>query len=163
MIDPVQYEAQMQSGVAQNAKPAEADFSFWDLLDFVNPLQHIPVVNMIYRGVTGDTIKPAAQIAGGAIFGGFFGAASGIVNTIVAQETGRDINQNAIALFTGDNGGGGILKGVQVGASRYENQDNQRTASYNSDTQKNVMQYEIAQAQEERVSSYGRNSFNLNA
>ena len=45
--------------------PADTgDFSFHDLLNIVNPLQHLPVISTIYRAITGDTIKPFDKIAG---------------------------------------------------------------------------------------------------
>lgn len=84
---------------AKEAKiPAAKDkkFSFRDLLDIINPLQHIPFVNSVYRAVTGDEIGSFARVAGGAIFGGPLGAAMGGVNAIVAQETGRDIGDLAM-------------------------------------------------------------------
>lgn len=48
--------------------------SFRDVLDLVNPLQHIPVLGTLYRRVTGDTLAPVIRIAGGALFGGPLGA-----------------------------------------------------------------------------------------
>ncbi len=47
--------------------------TFSDLLDVVNPLQHIPVVSTLYRRLTGDHIDPAMQLAGGALYGGPLG------------------------------------------------------------------------------------------
>lgn len=72
-------------------------FSFWDLVDMINPLQHIPVVSTIYREITGDKINNAARIVGGAVFGGFAGAIIGGVNAIAAQETGKDVGELAMA------------------------------------------------------------------
>lgn len=77
-------------------KTGPEEFGFGDLLDMVNPLQHIPVVNSLYREITGDQIKPAAKIVGGGLFGGPAGAASGLINTIVEKETGKDIAGNAL-------------------------------------------------------------------
>jgi hypothetical protein len=83
---------------AGNAAPAESEeFGFGDLIDMVNPLQHIPIVNTIYRNLTGDTIKPVSQIIGGGLFGGIAGAGAGIANTIVENETGKDITGNVMA------------------------------------------------------------------
>lgn len=67
------------------------DFSFLDFIDMINPLQHIPVINHAYRKLTGDEIKPISAVIGGAVYGGPLGAANGVVNMIVAEETGRDI------------------------------------------------------------------------
>ncbi len=78
-------------------------FSFWDLLDIVNPLQHIPVVNTVYRAVTGDKIGNFARVAGGAVFGGFAGAAIGLVNAAVQDGTGKDVGELAMnAMGFGD-------------------------------------------------------------
>lgn len=77
------------------------EFGFADLLDMINPLQHIPIVGNIYRSITGDEIKPASKIIGGGIFGGAIGAASGLVNVIVQEETGKDLAENAYSFATG--------------------------------------------------------------
>lgn len=47
---------------------------FRDLLDLVNPLQHIPLLGNLYRRMTGDVLDPAIRVAGGALFGGPIGA-----------------------------------------------------------------------------------------
>lgn len=86
---------------AQDAPQAD-EFGFFDLVDMINPLQHIPVVSSIYRAVTGDEIKPVSQIVGGAAFGGVLGAASGIANAIVQEETGKDIGGNVIGMVMGE-------------------------------------------------------------
>ena len=36
-------------------------FTFFDFLDVINPLQHIPVVSTLYRSLTGDEIDPASH------------------------------------------------------------------------------------------------------
>ncbi len=59
----------------------EDGFTFGDIIDIVNPLQHIPIVSNIYRKMTGDTIAPAMEIAGGALFGGPLGAVAALVTT----------------------------------------------------------------------------------
>ncbi len=90
-------ETKQADAKPQAAKKDENGFSFWDLVDIINPLQHIPLVNSVYRAVTGDKIKGFARVAGGAIFGGPIGAAMGGMNAIVAQETGSDIGELAMA------------------------------------------------------------------
>jgi hypothetical protein len=85
-------------------KPSSSDFSFDDVIDIINPLQHLPVVSMIYREITGDTIKPMAQIIGGGLYGGPVGAISGTVNAVVQEETGKDIAGNVLALVIGEDG-----------------------------------------------------------
>ncbi len=81
---------------------AEEEPSFWDLLDVVNPLQHIPIVNTIYRELTGDEIGVAARLAGGTLFGGPIGFAAAAVNAAVEQDTGKDIGGHVLAMFSDD-------------------------------------------------------------
>lgn len=90
-------------------------FSFDDVIDIINPLQHIPVLSMFYRNFTGDTIKPFANIIGGAIFGGPVGAVSSTVNAIVKTETGKDIAENALSLMGFNIGGEAPKPDIQYG------------------------------------------------
>ncbi|KAA5606534.1 hypothetical protein F1188_06645 [Roseospira marina] len=71
-------------------------FSFWDVLDIFNPLQHIPLVGSIYRELTGDTITGFAQVAGGALFGGPIGAGVGVVSMALSETAGGDATQIAM-------------------------------------------------------------------
>lgn len=50
--------------------PMPGRFGFEDVLDVLNPLQHLPGMGMIYRAVTGDAIQPAVRVAGAAALGG---------------------------------------------------------------------------------------------
>jgi hypothetical protein len=80
----------------------EQSFSFSDFLSIINPLQHIPIVGTIYRAITGDTIKPAARVIGGALFGGPVGLITSAFNAMVEQTKGKDLGEQAIALFSPD-------------------------------------------------------------
>ncbi|MGE4279315.1 MAG: hypothetical protein AB7G62_06990 [Magnetospirillum sp.] len=76
--------------------------SFWDLLDVINPLQHIPIVNEIYQDLTGDKIGVAARLAGGGLFGGPIGLLASAVGCLVEEETGDTIGGHVVALFKDD-------------------------------------------------------------
>lgn len=97
--------------------------TFEDLLDVVNPLQHIPVVSTIYRSLTGDTIAPGPRLAGGGLFGGFIGLAAAAVNVAVEGSTGKDIGDHVYAMVTGGDGfmgdgqapGGTAIAGLEPG------------------------------------------------
>ena len=52
-------------------------------LDVVNPLQHLPFIGHLYRSLTGDTITPDAQFAGGLLFGGPLGALGAAASMII--------------------------------------------------------------------------------
>ena len=79
-------------------------FTFFDFLDIINPLQHIPVISTIYRSITADQIDPGSKIAGGTIFGGPLGAVLASIDVAIEKKTGQDISDHAIAFFTGNNG-----------------------------------------------------------
>jgi len=77
-------------------------FGFDDFLDIINPLQHIPFVNMAYRALTGDEINGAAQMVG-AVAMGPVSALSTVVDLAFKSETGEGLAANGIAmLFGGD-------------------------------------------------------------
>jgi hypothetical protein len=71
-------------------RPEASEGFIGSIVDVINPLQHIPFVSELYRSVTGDTIAPAAQIAGGALFGGALGAASSAVSAMVTVANGGE-------------------------------------------------------------------------
>ena len=90
------------SNLAASARADGSDpdeFGFADLVDMVNPLQHLPLIGPVYRHMTGDSIKPVSQIIGGAVFGGVIGAGSAVANVIVKEETGKDIAEHAGAML----------------------------------------------------------------
>lgn len=78
----------------------EGSFKFGDIVDMVNPLHHVPIVGMVYRGLTDDKIGPMAQIIGGAVFGGPVGAVTGTVNAITKIQTGQDVGDHLMT-FSG--------------------------------------------------------------
>jgi hypothetical protein len=55
---------------AEKFEPFGGDgVTFSDILDLINPLQHIPIVGSLYRKITGDSIDPAMRVAGGLYLG----------------------------------------------------------------------------------------------
>jgi hypothetical protein len=74
-------------------------FSFGTLLDIVNPLQHIPIVSTIYQKLTGDEASPAANVIGGALFGGPIGLMVAAADSALKIETGKDTGGHVFALF----------------------------------------------------------------
>ncbi len=85
---------------ASKSGVSEDEFGFADFVDMINPLQHIPLVNIAYREITGDEIKPIAKIIGGAVFGGPIGAGSALIDTAIQAETGKDIAGHAFSMFS---------------------------------------------------------------
>ena len=76
-------------------------FTFFDLLDIINPLQHIPGVSFLYRKITGDTIDPGSRIIGGTILGGPIGAVANLGDVMLQHKTGEDLAETAASFFLG--------------------------------------------------------------
>ena len=83
----------------------EDGFTFFDFLDIINPLQHIPLISNIYREMTGDTLDPAPRVLGGTLFGGPIGLIASIISVFVEESTGKDPGDHLLALL--EDGGAG--------------------------------------------------------
>ncbi len=77
----------------------EDGFSFGDILDLINPLQHLPIIGTLYRAATDDEISTGSNILGGALFGGVIGAGVAVVNSIIEETTGGEIDDHITAMF----------------------------------------------------------------
>lgn len=71
--------------------------SFSDVLDIINPLQHIPIINTIYQHLTGDKEGAVADMAGGMLWGGPIGLGAAVANLVIESITGKSISDNALA------------------------------------------------------------------
>lgn len=90
--------------------------AFHDLLDIVNPLQHLPVVGTLYRAITGDTIGTVEKIAGDALYGGLWGAVGSVADSAFEAVTGKDFGATVLA-YAQDALGIGHHDAVQVAAN----------------------------------------------
>ncbi|MFN3076104.1 MAG: hypothetical protein ABT940_04335 [Alphaproteobacteria bacterium] len=98
-----------------NLKPfAEAEPSFLDLVDVINPLQHLPVVSTIYRHLSGDEMGYAAKVAGDVLYGGVVGLVLSAVDLVVQSESGKNI---------GDHLWDAVFEGGENGTALAEDQD----------------------------------------
>jgi hypothetical protein len=101
----------------------EKGMSFGDLLDIVNPLQHIPDISTIYREITGDEMGLGARMLGGALFGGGVGLMLGAVQAAAEETTGKDIGGNMVAF---------LKDAVGIGDDAKDPADNIATAPENA-------------------------------
>ena len=62
--DPMSYEE--EQGLSHVAK---TNLTFLDIIDAVNPLQHIPLISSIYRNISRDSISDVPKFVGGALYG----------------------------------------------------------------------------------------------
>ena len=60
--DPMSYEEEQEL-----SQVAKTNLTFLDIVDAVNPLQHIPLISSIYRNISGDNISEVPKFVGGAL------------------------------------------------------------------------------------------------
>ena len=102
MTPPLQQPAPATLGATASPAPMKPAASgggsfFSDLLEIINPLQHLPIISTLYRAITGDKIGSFEQVAGDTLFGGVYGAVSSFVNLAVKDLTGEDIGAHILA------------------------------------------------------------------
>lgn len=89
-------------------------FEFSDVLDVINPLQHIPGVGMLYRSITGDELGNGARVVGGGLFGGVFGLAGAAIDAVVDVVTGEDTGEHVMAFLEDSFNGAPVEDGTAV-------------------------------------------------
>ena len=87
---------------AKDAGGFSLNTAFHDLLDIVNPLQHLPVIGTLYRAITGDHMGKFEKLAGDTLYGGLWGAVSSIADVAFEGLTGKSFEDTALALFKSD-------------------------------------------------------------
>ncbi|MBS0275791.1 MAG: hypothetical protein JSR55_15740 [Proteobacteria bacterium] len=94
---------------ASSAAPAKADSGnsfFDDMLDVVNPLQHLPIVGTVYRAITGDKIGDVEKVAGDTLYGGPIGLVSSLADVAFEKITGKDFGDTVMAFVGLDHSDG---------------------------------------------------------
>jgi hypothetical protein len=98
-------------------KSSEWDFSFHNLLDIINPLEHLPIIGTLYRAITRTHIGIPEKIAGDALYGGLWGAVSSVADAAFEAVTGKDFGSTVLALFTGHHHDTAVASNVPANAS----------------------------------------------
>ena len=80
-------------------------FGFLDLIDVINPLQHIPLIGTLYREFTGDEIGALPRIAGSTLFFGPIGAAVAGANVVLETASGKDVGDHVMAMLRDEGSG----------------------------------------------------------
>jgi len=92
-----------QAEAARKSGTDKVSLGFKDLIDLINPLQHIPLIRNIYQAATGDdTMKPAIKFMGDTLFGGPLAAVSSGVDAVIKQASGKDMLETVASWFSGD-------------------------------------------------------------
>ena len=93
-------------GSAPGGSGPDGSPTFADLLDIINPLQHIPIVSSIYRAITGDEIGAAPRAFGGFLYGGPLGALAAGLTGLFEEASGGNIVTHVASLVDEIGGGG---------------------------------------------------------
>lgn len=94
--------AELRAARLEGRAPEGAEMSFGDLIDTLNPLQHIPVVGEIYREITGDKIAPQARVAGGTLYGGPIGAVASVMSLAISGNGEKGAGDSLLAAVLGN-------------------------------------------------------------
>jgi hypothetical protein len=88
----------------EKADPSRSKSFLENVLDIVNPLEHLPVIGTIYSNLTGD--KPGAfeKIAGDTLYGGPLGFVSSMAEVGFEKITGKDVGDTVWGWVTGNSG-----------------------------------------------------------
>ena len=110
--------AELRAARREGREPQGTGTSFGDLLDTINPLQHIPVVSEAYRHLTGDGIGPEARVAGGLLYGGPVGAIASVFSLAISGNEEEGIGDRVFAGIVGSSPAGDPA--VQIAAAAPE-------------------------------------------
>ena len=107
--------ANIPAEVASDARKEneDADLTFDDLIDVINPLHHLPVVSTIYRAITGDQISVHARAMGGGLYGGPVGLLAAGATMAVEEATGMTASNTLASLFSGEDDGAELAAAPQ--------------------------------------------------
>lgn len=89
----------------QNAEEAffgRDGLTFGDLVDAVNPLNHIPIVSDLVGGASEEKPSVASKLLGGALLGGPIGFVASLANCIFEQATGHGVAGAVMAALSGE-------------------------------------------------------------
>lgn len=76
--------------------------TFRDVVDAVNPLNHIPIISDLFASATGHKASTASKLVGGTLLGGPIGFAASLATVIFENSTGRSPAQAVYAAVTGE-------------------------------------------------------------
>jgi hypothetical protein len=120
---------------ANSGKPllttgADGKSFFQNVLDVVNPLEHLPVVSTIYHAITGNQSGDVEKIAGDTLYGGPIGLVSSIADVAFEKITGKDFGDTMLAMV-GIGGDDDKNTALAANTSKADDAEAVRTAALN--------------------------------
>ncbi len=72
---------------------------FFDFLDIINPLHHLPFVGPLYREMTGDELSAGPRMMGSTLYFGPIGLVGSAVDVVLEEITGDDLGGNIMTVL----------------------------------------------------------------
>jgi|GEM_PF-4892303 len=116
---PTQLVVSPKADAASDSFWGEDGFGLGDVIDAINPLQHIPIVSTFYRELTGDTIATGPKMIGGGLIGGVIGFFASAADALIEQVSGSSTSEHVMALFESDTKGHPPLPTVLAQANEH--------------------------------------------
>ena len=82
---------------------ADGKSFFENMLDIVNPLEHLPIVSTIYHAITGNQSGDLEKMAGDTLYGGPMGLASSVADIAFEKITGKSFGDTVMSWVGLDN------------------------------------------------------------
>jgi hypothetical protein len=119
---------------ANSGKPllttgADGKSFFENVLDIVNPLEHLPVVSTIYHAITGNQSGDVEKIAGDTLYGGPIGLLSSVADVAFEKITGKNFGDTMLAMV--GIGGGDSAKNTVLASAKTPDAEISTTAALN--------------------------------
>lgn len=114
--------------------PSNGKSFFENLLDIVNPLEHLPVVDTIYSKLTGDTPGDFEKIAGDTLYGGPMGFVTSLAGVGFEKITGKSLGDTVWDWVFGDDKSTVLASNAKTGAKSAAARATPSTATPGSST-----------------------------
>ena len=98
---PTRIDVRPEPETSETAFFGKDGLTFRDVIDAINPLNHIPIVSDLFASATDHKASTASKLIGGTLLGGPIGFVASLATVIFENATGESPTQAAYAALTG--------------------------------------------------------------
>ena len=98
---PTRIDVRPEPETSETAFFGKDGLTFRDVIDAINPLNHIPIVSDLFASATDHKASTASKLIGGTLLGGPIGFVTSLATVIFENATGESPTQAAYAALTG--------------------------------------------------------------
>jgi hypothetical protein len=127
---------------------ADGKSFFQNVLDILNPLEHLPVVSTIYHAITGNQSGDLEKVAGDTLYGGPIGLVSSLADLAFEKITGKDFGDTMLSMVGLGGNDGASDKATALASNTAQTQDAEvaQTAALNKASLMTAPATQIAQS-----------------